>query len=129
MTGQKLLQLGWEILTHLLYSPDIAPSDFYLFWSLQNSLNGKSFLSLEDCRRYLGEFFAQKNKKFWEDGIIKLAEKRRKIVERNSEYFGENEKYVFYFYLKTKGTFWSTQYLVCFVLLSSQCRLSGENDV
>ena len=22
-------------------SPDIAPSDFHLFWSLQNSLNGK----------------------------------------------------------------------------------------
>ena len=81
MTRQKLLQLGWEILTHLLYSPDIAPSDFYLFWSLQNSLNGKKFLSLEDCKRYLGEFFAQKNKKFWEDGIMKLPEKWRKIVE------------------------------------------------
>ena len=23
---------------------------------------------------------------------------------------GENEKYVFYFYLKTEGTFWPTQY-------------------
>ena len=23
---------------------------------------------------------------------------------------GENEKYVFYFYLKAKGTFWLTQY-------------------
>ena len=63
MTMQKLLQLGWEILTHLLYSPDLAPSDFYLFWSLQNSLNGKKFLSLEDCKTYLGEFFAQKKKK------------------------------------------------------------------
>ena len=25
---------------------------------------------------------------------------------------GENEKYVFYFYLKTEGTFWQTQYKV-----------------
>ena len=24
---------------------------------------------------------------------------------------GENEEYVFYFYLKTEGTFWPTQYL------------------
>ena len=38
MNRQKLLQLGWEVLIHLLYSPDIAPSDFHLFWSLQNSL-------------------------------------------------------------------------------------------
>ena len=38
---QKLLQLDWEVLTHLLYSLDTAPSDFPLFWSLQNSLNGE----------------------------------------------------------------------------------------
>ena len=36
---------------------------------------------------------------------MKLPEKRRKIVKRNSEYVGENEKCVFYFYLKIKGTF------------------------
>ena len=41
MTRQKLLQLGWEVLIHPLYSPDIAPSDFYLSWSLQNLLMEK----------------------------------------------------------------------------------------
>ena len=41
MTRQKLLQLGWEVLIHPSYSPDIAPWDFHLFQSLQNSLNGK----------------------------------------------------------------------------------------
>ena len=41
MTRQKLLHLGWEVLIHPLYSPDIAPSDFHLFRSLQNSLNEK----------------------------------------------------------------------------------------
>ena len=43
MTRQKLLQLGWEVLIHPPYSPDIAPLDFHLFRSLQNSLNGKKF--------------------------------------------------------------------------------------
>ncbi|XP_066867270.1 constitutive coactivator of peroxisome proliferator-activated receptor gamma isoform X4 [Kogia breviceps] len=64
MTRQKLLQLGWEVLIHLLYSPDIAALDFRLFWSLQNSLNGKNFHSLEDRKRHLEQFFAQKDKKF-----------------------------------------------------------------
>ena len=41
MTRQKLLQLSWEVLIHLLYSPDIASLDFHLFWYLQNSLNGE----------------------------------------------------------------------------------------
>ena len=38
MTRQKLLHLGWEVLIHLPYSPDFAPSDFHLFRSLQNLL-------------------------------------------------------------------------------------------
>ena len=42
MSRQKLLQPGWEVLIHLPYSPDIAPSDFHLFWCLQNSLNEKN---------------------------------------------------------------------------------------
>ena len=61
MTGQKLLQFGWEVLIHPLYSTDLAPLDFHLFWSLQNSLNGKNFNSLEDCKRHLEQFFAQKD--------------------------------------------------------------------
>ena len=75
MTREKLLQIGWEVLIHPLYSPDIAPSDFHLFRSLHNSLNGKNFHSLEDCKRHLEQLFVQKDKMFWEDGIMKLPEK------------------------------------------------------
>ena len=43
-TGQKLLRLGREVILHPPYSPDDrAPPDYYLFQSLQNSLNGKTF--------------------------------------------------------------------------------------
>ena len=86
MTRQKLLQFGWEVLIHPPSSPDIAPSDFHLFRSLQNSLNGKNFNSLQDCKRHLVQFFAQKDKKFWEDGIMKLPEKLQKVVEQKGEY-------------------------------------------
>ena len=37
MTRQKLSHLGWEVLNHPPYSPGIAPLDFHLFLSLQNS--------------------------------------------------------------------------------------------
>ena len=86
MTRQKQLQLGWEVLIHPLYSPDIAPSDFHLYRSLQNSLNGKNFNSLGDCKRHLEQFFAQKDKKFWEDGIMKLPEKWQQVVEQKGEH-------------------------------------------
>ena len=85
MTRQKLAQLGWEVLIHAPYSPDIAPLDFHLFQSLQNSLNGKKFISLEDCKGHLEQFFAEKNK-FWEDEIMKLPEKSQKVLEQNGEH-------------------------------------------
>ena len=78
MTRQKLLQLGWEVVIHPPYSPDIAPSEFHLFRTLQNSLNRRNFNSLEDCKRCLEQFFSQKDKKFWEHGIMKLPEKWQK---------------------------------------------------
>ena len=82
MTRQKLLHLDWEVLIHPPYSPDIAPSDFPFFWSLQNSLNGKNFNSLKDCKRYLEQFIVHEDKKFGEDGIVKLPGKQQKIVEK-----------------------------------------------
>ena len=69
MTRQELLQLGWEVLIYQLYSPDIAPTDLYLLWSLQNSLNGENFNFLKDCKRHLDQLFAQKDKMFGKMGL------------------------------------------------------------
>ena len=108
MTRQKLLQLGWEVLIHPPYSPDIAPSDFHLFRCLPNSLNEKISIPWKIVKGTWNKFFGQKDKKFWEGGITKLPEKWQKVVEKGESLFnkvlGENEKCVFYFYLKTEDT-------------------------
>ena len=46
----------------------------------------KMFSYLEDYKRHLEKFFAQKIKSFSEDRIVKLSEKWQKIVEQNGEY-------------------------------------------
>ena len=48
VTRQKLLELDWDVLPHPPYSPDLAPSDYFLFRSLQNSLNAKNFNNDDD---------------------------------------------------------------------------------
>lgn len=88
-TRQKLLELGWDVLPHPPYSPDVAPSDYHLFRSLQNFLNCKNFTSLNDLKNHLEQFFVQKDGKFWEDGILKLPERWRKVIEQNGTYIAE----------------------------------------
>ncbi|GFV44298.1 histone-lysine N-methyltransferase SETMAR [Trichonephila clavipes] len=41
VTRQKLWELGWEVLMHPPYSPDLTPSDYHLFPALQNFLSDK----------------------------------------------------------------------------------------
>ncbi|GFX67972.1 mariner Mos1 transposase [Trichonephila clavipes] len=53
VTRQKLLELGWDVLPHPLYSPDLVPYDNFLFRSLQNSLNDKNFNTDDDVKSYL----------------------------------------------------------------------------
>ncbi|GFX16067.1 histone-lysine N-methyltransferase SETMAR [Trichonephila clavipes] len=64
VTRQKLLQLEWDTMPHPPYSPDLAPSDYYLFRSLQNFLDGKTFTSNEEVKNHLDQFFAAKTKNF-----------------------------------------------------------------
>ena len=77
---------------HLPYSPDLAPSDYYLFRSLQNSFKGKTFNDDEAVKSHLVQFYADKDQKFYERGIIKLPERWQKVIEQNGigNYFWVN---------------------------------------
>ena len=43
VTRKKLLELGLEVMPHPSHSPDLAASDYHLFFSLQTHLIGKTF--------------------------------------------------------------------------------------
>ena len=57
-TRHKLLRLGWGVMLHPPYSHNVVPSDNYLFRSLQNSFNGKTFHDDEAVKSHLVQFFA-----------------------------------------------------------------------
>ena len=86
VTRQKLLALGWDLLPHPPYSPDLAPSDYHLFRSLQNSLNGKTFDSHEAITQHLVQFFASKDRSFYQRGIMTLVQRWRKVIDQNGSY-------------------------------------------
>ncbi|GFY08172.1 histone-lysine N-methyltransferase SETMAR [Trichonephila clavipes] len=64
VTQQKLNDLGWEVLGHPPYSPDTAPSDYYLFRSLQMEINSTGLLKIRRgriCDRESEECLASTN--------------------------------------------------------------------
>ena len=50
-------------------------SDYHLFRSLENHLNGKTLHSNEAVKNELIQFFAYKNQTFYESGIMKVTER------------------------------------------------------
>ena len=86
VTRNKLLELGWKVMPHQPYSPDLAPSDYHLFSSLQSHLNGKTFDSNEAVKNELIQFFASKNQTFYERRIMTLTKRWKKVFEQNAQY-------------------------------------------
>lgn len=87
MTQQKIKELGWEILPHPPYSPDIAPSDYHLFRSLQDHLAGKRYGNYSDIKNDLSAFFDSKSPEFYKKGIEQLPFRWAQIVDSDGEYF------------------------------------------
>ncbi|XP_014609810.1 PREDICTED: histone-lysine N-methyltransferase SETMAR-like [Polistes canadensis] len=86
VTQEKILELGWSVLPHPPYSPDLAPTNYHLFSSLKNFLNGKTFKSEEQVNQAVENFFQSKPTTFYKEGIDKLPERWEKVIHNNGEY-------------------------------------------
>lgn len=86
-TKNTILELGWEVLPHPAYSPDLAPSDFHIFRSLQHTLANQFFKNRADVTECIDKFFASKEENFYFKGIHMLPEKWQKVINSDGDYF------------------------------------------
>jgi hypothetical protein len=82
ITHKKLAYLDCEVVKHLAYSPDLAPSEYYLF----TNLKGRKFSSTEEATLAADGWFAAQPKEFFLDGLKKLEQRSHKCVELRGEY-------------------------------------------
>ncbi|UYV84093.1 K02A2.6-like [Cordylochernes scorpioides] len=78
---------SFEVLEHPAYSPDLAPSDYFLFGLLKKELKGKRFDSDEDVQKVVQDFFHTLPKGAYKEGIYKLPERWRRCIESHGDYF------------------------------------------
>lgn len=84
---ETLLGFGWELLPHPAYSPDLAPSDYHLFRSMQNALAETRFSNYEEVRKWIAEWISSKDQGFYRKGIQLLPERWSKVIESKGKYF------------------------------------------
>ncbi|CAH2244033.1 jg20705 [Pararge aegeria aegeria] len=82
---------GFESLVHPPYSPDLAPSDFYLFPNLKKDLRGRKFSDDNEVKEAILAHFAAKDKKYFYDCLEKLIHRSNKCIQLQGDYI-EKEK-------------------------------------
>jgi histone-lysine N-methyltransferase SETMAR len=87
ITVDKLNDLGFHVIPHPPYSPDLAPSDFYLFSAMKSAIRGRNYNNSLDIQRDIEKWIDSKPAKFFADGINKLPGRWARCVDHNGNYF------------------------------------------
>ena len=77
---------GWEILEHLPYSPDLAPSEFRLFPNMKKHLHAKRFKSYDDVKREVQTWLRGQDPTFYRQGFEKWISRLDKCPNREGDY-------------------------------------------
>jgi hypothetical protein len=85
----QIHELRYELLPHLPYSPDFAPSDFHLFPKLKIFLNGRRFSTTEELTAELEGYFAGLEESYFRDGIKALEHHWTKCISLQVDYVGK----------------------------------------
>jgi histone-lysine N-methyltransferase SETMAR len=84
-TQDRIQELQWELLEHLPYSPDLAPSDFHLLGPLRNHLGGKSFVDNEKVE-FVRKWLRQPSKDCYPVSFNSLAKRWDKCISVGEGY-------------------------------------------
>ena len=85
-TSQEIEKIGWKVLPHPPYSPDLAPSDFHLFGPLKDAHRGIHFEDEEAVKISVRQWVRKQNPAFYRTGIHALVKRWTKTVEKDGDY-------------------------------------------
>jgi hypothetical protein len=71
-TRTLLEHFTWELFDHSRYSPDLAPSDYYLFTYLKNWLPSQRFSNSEELREGVKTWLSPQAANLFDRGVQKF---------------------------------------------------------
>ncbi|KAJ7329875.1 hypothetical protein JRQ81_016049 [Phrynocephalus forsythii] len=83
--------LGYELLQHPPYSPDLAPSDFFVFPEMKKPLRGRQFDNREDIIFKVEQWFSSKVEDFYKEGLKQVKKCWQKCVTLQGDYMEKNQ--------------------------------------
>ena len=94
LTQRKIEEFGWELL-HSAHSPDIAPSDYYLFRPLKMFLRGKQFEEENDLENDIRQLFDSKPAEWYKKGIEKLPQLWQDVIRKMENIFLNTKMFLY----------------------------------
>ncbi len=83
---ELLSHFGREIFAHPAYSPDLAPSDFFLFLELKKFLGGKQFTTDAEGIWAVNSFFQSHGTEFYRWGLDAIIKRYSKCSDIGGSY-------------------------------------------
>lgn len=83
---QKLHDTGFIELYHPPYSPDLAPSDYFLFPKLKKYMRGRKYSSDEQVKKSVISWLGHRGPAFYSRGIEALENRWKKCVKNKENY-------------------------------------------
>ena len=82
---------GYELIPHPAYSPDLAPSDFFLIPNLKKDIRGLHFRSDEEVVMAVEEWVNGRNPDFFSSGLVALGHRWSKCITLEGNYIKKEE--------------------------------------
>ena len=82
---------GYELIPLPAYSPDLAPSDYFLFPNLKKGIRGRHFRSNEEVEAAVEEWVRDKAPGFFSSGLMVLEHRWSKCIILEGNYIEKEE--------------------------------------
>jgi len=86
LTSEAIAKMGWEVLPHPSYSPDLAPFDYHLFGFVKDQLRRQHYETMEAIQKAVRQCLRMAGTEFYRRGIFKFPECWEKCVQRSGDY-------------------------------------------